>query len=260
MPFSFQLLIALRMNIIEQLYRLLRPLFPALILAILGILCVNWRRYRIATGSLLLGALWMWLCCTPAFAIWLQQRLAHQYPQKAAAAYPKVDAIVVLGGGELPRAGSDWGDDPTDTQATRAGFGLQLFMSSRADIILLSGGEQEAMQMAHELQQQGVPANALQTENASMSTYQNALYSAAILRREKLQRILLVTSAMHMPRALACFKRQGLTAIPAPAVGTDRESPHISHLWRPQRAALRLSDRCLREYLGLWCYKLLGWA
>lgn len=228
-------------------------------LAFLGAPFLCWRRYLLAIGLLAAATLWIGLCSTPAFAIWLLRGLEHPYAQITAANYPQADAIVVLGGGRLPQSGVDWGSADPHVRATRLGFGLQLLRNSRASVMLLSGDDQ-ALQMAQKLQEQGVPASELITEDASNNTYENALYSASILKRKKLQSILLVTSRIHMPRAQATFVRQGLTVIPAPApdpVGTSR---HMSHSWWPRRAALRLSAVCLREYMGLWGYRLRGWA
>lgn len=196
----------------------------------------------------------------PAFATWLQRGLENQYPSKPVTSYPKADAIVIPGGGVLPQSSNDWSDEETDRRTTRLGVGLQLYRNSRASIILLSGGDHEATRMASMLQHQGVPVSALRTEDVSTTTHQNALYSATMLKREQRQSILLVTSAMHMPRAAASFKRQGLTVIPVPACDSARPLPSMGNSWWPQRAALRLSTRCLREYFGLWGYKLRGWA
>jgi uncharacterized SAM-binding protein YcdF (DUF218 family) len=247
------------MGLVEQLGCLSHPVLQAILLAILGMLLLWRRRYRAATGLLLLAMLWLWLCATPAFALWLWQGLDCPQAQTNAATYPKADAIVVLGGGRLPQQGAGWSTDDARVQATRLGFGLQLFRNSRASTMLLSGDDQ-ALKMARKLEQQGIPASALITESASANTHQNALYSAAILKRKKLQRILLVTSDIHMPRASASFTRQGLTVIPAPAPDPDGRRLKRSHPWLPQRAALSLSARCLREYLGLWSYRLRGWA
>jgi uncharacterized SAM-binding protein YcdF (DUF218 family) len=245
------------MGLISQLDRLTHPIIQAAILVVACLILLRWGRYRLAMGSLVLATAWLWLCATPAFATWLQQGIERPYAQQEAAAYPVADVIVVLGGGKLPRSGIDWNMD--DTPTTRLGFGLQLYHASRASGMLLSGGDQ-ALGMARKLREQGVPAAALQTEDASANTHQNALFSANILKREKLQRILLVTSGIHMPRALASFERQGLTVIPAPAFDPHDEPWQLGNPWLPRRAALTLSARCLREYIGLMGYRLRGWA
>jgi uncharacterized SAM-binding protein YcdF (DUF218 family) len=246
------------MGVVEQLARLSHPALQAEFLAILGLFFLH-RHRRSAIVLLSLATLWIWLCSTPAFAIWLKQGLERPYVQRKADAYPQADVIVVLGGDELPQSGVDWSVDDAAAQATRLGFGLRLFRNSRANTILLSGNDQ-ALEMAQKLREQGVPASALITEDASANTHQNALYSAVILKRKKLLRILLVTSGIHMTRAMASFNRQGLTVIPAQAFNNDDGFEPISHPWWPKRAALSLSAHCLREYLGLWGYRLCGWA
>ncbi|MGY3038780.1 uncharacterized SAM-binding protein YcdF (DUF218 family) [Rhodanobacter sp. TND4EL1] len=246
------------MNLVEQLAHLSHPVLQAGMLAVPGLLLLHRRRFCLAGSLLTLAVLWTWLCATPAFAGWLQQGLERQYVQQSASAYATADAIVVLGGGKLP-SGNDWSAGDMNGRPTRLGFGLELFRDQRARTILLSGDDQ-ALKMEQQLQQQGVPGSALLTEDESINTHQNALFSARLLKHEKMQRILLVTSGIHMPRAAACFTHQGMTVIPAPVPDSAAEYPQGSHSWWPERKALSLTRHCLREYLGLWSYKLFGWA
>jgi hypothetical protein len=106
----------------------------------------------------------------------------------------------------------------------------------------------------------GVPAAALLFEDRSRSTRENARYSAELIQTHGFARVLLVTSAPHMPRALATFHAAGIDAVPAP---TDfevlPEPPHLLR-WLPDAQALADSTRALKEYLGLWVYRWRGWA
>lgn len=243
------------MDLLEYLFY---PIYQAAILAAIGLYFLCRRRYRPALVSLVLGACWLWLCATPAMATRLRESLEHHYPQRDASTYAKADAIVILGGGALPRYGLGPNTDDAYSLATRIGFGLQLFRDARADMVLLSGSDQ-AQRMARRLLWQGVPPNALQTECASTNTHENAVFSAAMLKRAKRSRILLVTSGFHMPRAAAAFANQGLDVIPAPSYDPVYPSWQ-AHPWWPKRSALHLSGHCLREYAGLWWYRLRGWA
>jgi uncharacterized SAM-binding protein YcdF (DUF218 family) len=245
------------MGFMELLARLTHPGNQAILLALLGIALWRWRGARTGGVVLMVAILWLWLWSAPAVAAWLQRGLEHGYQQKPAVAYPVADAIVVLGGGDLPPPAGDWSDGDGGAEITRLGFGLQLYQAQRAGTLLLSGGDQ-SLKMEHRLERQGVPIAAMRTEDTSENTHQNALYSAAILKRENLRRILLVTSGIHMPRARASFAREGLTVIPAPA--PDPGTLRSSYRWWPQRAALTMSARCLREHLGLWVYRLRGWV
>lgn len=243
------------------LYGYSHPITQTVILCLIGLLFVLMRRYRIGLSMVTLGILWVTFCAIPVFVDRLQHGLEDQYAIRPALAYPMVDAIVVLGGDISPHGNIDWNDDTDTTAATRAGFGYLLFKAGRAPLILLSAGEDGALHMARMLEQQGVPPTALLVESRSVTTYENALYSAAILRHEGIRRILLVTSAIHMPRATASFRKQGLDVVPAPVFDSSQNNPYRNnHRWWPQRAELWRCSHILHEYIGLWIYKLRGQA
>ena len=81
--------------------------------------------------------------------------------------------------------------------------------------------------------------------------------------------MLLVTSAIHMPRSVALFKHQGIEVIPAPADYTVTQqgwdnmfSPDLPSLLinlLPNASSLSLTTNALKEYLGLFVYHLQGW-
>jgi uncharacterized SAM-binding protein YcdF (DUF218 family) len=245
---------------LDWLHPLSWPAIQAAVVGTIGLLLLALRRYRTGVFLAVLAAAWIWLCATPSFATWLHQGLQDGYPPRAAAAYPEAQAIVVLGGSDLLRSSRPGRANDGSVSPSRVGFGLALYQAERAPIVLLSGGGGAAIKMARTLSREGVPAGALQTETRSSNTHENALYSAAILQREHKQRILLVTSAMDMPRASASFERQGLTVIPAPVPYDPDWLGVTQHDWWPRHRALYLTSRCLHEIVGLWAFKLLGWA
>ena len=77
-----------------------------------------------------------------------------------------------------------------------------------------------------------VPEDALWYETKSLNTYENALHTRQILDKNGISHIVLVTSAVHMPRALALFEKQGFSVIPAP---TDYNVTQADwdRLWEP---------------------------
>lgn len=95
----------------------------------------------------------------------------------------------------------------------------------------------------------GVPGEAMVLEDRSRNTSQNAEYSAEILAEQGIRRILLVTSAHHMPRAKRLFEAQGLKVVP---VATDHEV--LSRpVWRrllPDTIALDESSRAIKEIVA----------
>ncbi|TCV97594.1 uncharacterized SAM-binding protein YcdF (DUF218 family) [Luteibacter rhizovicinus] len=244
------------MNLPGAIGWLSHPALQVALLLLLALILFTFRWRRPGLVAACVAVAWLWVSSTPAFALWMQDGLQNAYVSRDAAAYPTADAIVILGGGTLPRGGLDWREDEARAQATRLGFGLELFRHARAETILLSGGDQ-ALKMAHRLEEQGVPSTAVLTEDESINTHENAVNSAALLKKENLHSILLVTAGIHMPRALASFAHEGIVVIPAPPV--DR-SLIDSPPWWPKRKALTLTARCLREYVGMWGYRLRGWV
>src|SRR5664279_2659756 len=115
----------------------------------------------------------------------------------------------------------------------------------------------------------GVPAQAIWQEDQSQNTYENALYCARILKTKGITRVILVTSAMHMPRSVALFKKQGIDVIPAPTDYTVTQSTldGLNHepflAWvvdvLPNASSLSLTANVLKEYFGIFAYRLQGW-
>ena len=104
-------------------------------------------------------------------------------------------------------------------------YAARIYKEGKAAHILLSGGEitwmkatssTPADEMAEILQSLGVPKEALWLENKSQNTHENAVFSKVILDEKGIKKILLVTSATHMPRAVALFQKLGLEVIPLP--------------------------------------------
>ena len=105
----------------------------------------------------------------------------------------------------------------------------------------------------------GVPTRHLILEEQSKNTHDNAVNSASVLSARGLHKVLLVTSAFHMPRANALFQNQDLEVVPAP---TDYQRvilkatlpggiPGVKNLYRTTEA--------LHEIVGYWIYRWRGW-
>ena len=115
----------------------------------------------------------------------------------------------------------------------------------------------------------GVPETAVWQQPYSQNTYQDALYSRDILAEKGVERILLVTSALHMPRSVAIFRKQGIDVIPAPTDFLISQAEWEDALtggpvqwlsnFLPSEDALEVTTDCLKEYIGLLVYRLRGW-
>ncbi len=215
------------------------------------------RILKLAWVLLLAATLLLVAASTPTAAFWLECALVGPTRPLAPAEYPRVAAIVVLGGEKESNDPVD--ADASDGSMTRLGTGRALLRAHRAPVILLSGGKGEAERMKSRLLAQGGPPARILIETRSHDTRENALYSAPILRRLGANRILLVTSSMHMRRAAGSFRKLGFDVIPAPSPDWARRELR-GDFWQVRERALKRSGECLHELLGLGVYEGLGWA
>ncbi|MDG4550522.1 MAG: YdcF family protein [Candidatus Contendobacter sp.] len=252
----------------KVLSQLAYPLSTALLLAV-GAGVLLWRGRRRSGGWLLALALgWLWLWSTPAFSDWVRATLEQRHPPVLLAQLPAADAIVVLGGVTEAAAPPLRPDPNLSAAIDRIWYAARLYRAGKAPSVLVSGGNlpwsdgaPESSVMAELLEEWGVPAAAIVQESASRTTRENRDRSLPILRARGVRRILLVTSALHMPRALALFQATELEVMPAP---TDFETrfPGNAHplRWLPDAQALADGSRAFKEYLGRWVDRLAGFG
>ena len=139
------------------------------------------------------------------------------------------------------------------------GHAARLHHAGKAPLLVLSGGsdpdvthgtEAQAMQMLlHDL---SVSNAAMLQEGSSRTTRQNAENSAALLKHRGISRVLLVTSALHMTRAVAQFQAAGLAVVPVATDHTDPLALNNISAWMPDAGALADSGRAFKEVLGRW--------
>lgn len=254
----------------------LYPLGLALLLQLAGLLG---RRRRWGAGLSGAGVTLLWLASTPLVSrelIWsLEEQASRLTPQPL----PRADAVLVLGGGLrpalAPRRGVELGE-----AGDRLLTGIALLRQEKAPLLVVSGGRiaftagdsappetDSAARLAMEL---GVPAgrllrNTLGTgPDGARNTGEEARAIAALARQRGWRSLLLVTSATHLPRALASFRQRlsadtDLRLIP---VACDYQLPQRSLMGRPTVASALLSllpnadalagtTLALKERLGL---------
>lgn len=190
---------------------------------------------------------------------------------------PKTDAIVVLGGGtdapDFPRPMVD-----VTAAGDRILYGGLLYKEGKAPFILLSGGNiswmetkgnTPAEQMAQILSLMEIPKDAILLQTQSQNTYEDALYSSQILKEMGFNRILLVTSALHMPRSVGLFEKQGIEVIPAPtdfrvtrSAWENLKNPSLESFLVnlfPNVSNATVLTNALKEYIGMIVYRMRGW-
>jgi uncharacterized SAM-binding protein YcdF (DUF218 family) len=139
-------------------------------------------------------------------------------------------AIVLLG------CRIEAGGRPGAAAQRRADAAARAWHDGVAKLVVASGGRRwreisEAEALAEALVGAGVAPDAIVRELCSLSTRENALYSARILRARGARRVAVVTCDWHLPRALVCFRAAGLDAIGIPA-----QSPPAGLATRARRA------------------------
>jgi uncharacterized SAM-binding protein YcdF (DUF218 family) len=103
-----------------------------------------------------------------------------------------------------------------------------------------------------------VPGAATVVEPQSRNTYENIAFSLPLLQRHR-DHLWLVTSALHLPRAMAVAARQGLRPTPYPCF--QRASPSASlRDWLPSNQGPAAFEIAMHEHLGMIWYRLRGWS
>ena len=250
--------------------------------------------YPLSLACLLLAALLvlrrsprrvLWLGLAAFFLLWLggnrlvSMALARplEWQYLPPAVLPHADAIVLLGGGEMPPAPPQ----PlagVNEAGDRIIYTAWLYQQGAAPHVLASGGivgvdgpavQSGAESMTQLLGIMEVPPAAVWQEARSRNTYENAVETKKLLDPKGIQRIILVTSALHMPRARAIFSKLGFDVIPAPTDYTVTRAAWDYYLTPdpaiqvfnlfPTTEALDNTMRAVKEYIGIVVYRLRGW-
>ncbi|GAB4228532.1 MAG: YdcF family protein [Elainellaceae cyanobacterium] len=241
-------------------------------LLLIGALITLWKRPRLSAVLILLALLALLIPSNSWIAAQTVRSLEWQ--NLPAANLPTADAIVVLGGATRPQKYPRPWVDVAD-EGDRILHGARLYLQGKAPLLILSGGRidwqnnaaSESADMAQIAIALGVPASAILQDPTSLNTYENAVNVKQILQARNINRVLLVTSAMHMPRSIAIFKKQGIEAVPAPTdflisqeqLQSPKTPQEVVLNLLPDSQNLNQFTRAMKEYIGLVVYRLKGW-
>ncbi len=241
-------------------------------IVLLGIALVFLKRRRVfGRVAIALALSLLWLSSTALVKDALVSSLERRYLPEA---LPQSTAIVVLGGATRSQnAPRPWVD--VTESGDRILHAAKLYREGKAPRLILSGGRiewsgagrAESADMAELLVFMGVPEAAMLQDGTSLNTRQNAVNVQKIVKQEKIQGpLLLVTSAFHMPRSIAIFRKLDLDVIPAPtdflvASGDARRSSAQARLLSllPDAENLFYTTKAIKEYVGMVVYWLKGW-
>ena len=211
----------------------------------------------------LMGFLIIYLPATLFGSNALVAPLEARHPAFSPEELPEADAIVLLGGASDGESRFGRGGD-LNNGADRLTTTAELYFAGKAPVILISGGAEpgqipEAELLAQILKGLRIPASAILLEPNSRTTYDNAVMSGELLKNAGYSHILLVTSGVHMRRAITLFQNQGLQVTGA---ATDHQIPKFQDSlvpgWLPTYYRLARSSRAIHEWVGYFVYDLTG--
>ena len=162
--------------------------------------------------------------------------------------------VVVLGGGHISDSQLPSLSQLSKSSLARLMEGIRIHRMLHGSRIVLSGGSAfdpvpNAIVMSKVALAMGVDKQDLLLETLSRDTKDEARLIREIVGNE---RFILVTSAFHMPRSMALFRKLGMEPIPAPTDYWTKESQRINPgMFFPTADGLRKAERAFHEYLGL---------
>jgi uncharacterized SAM-binding protein YcdF (DUF218 family) len=169
--------------------------------------------------------------------------------------------IVVLGGGHISDPNLPITSQIGEDTLVRLIEGIRLYRKYAGAKLVLSGGRgfdpvPEAQIMAGLAHELGVNENDILIESKSKDTEDEANFIKPIVNKD---RFILVTSASHMPRSMAIFRKLGMNPVPTPTGHKVKDSQSFnSLLFFPKAENLLKSEAGMHEYLGMVWAKLRG--
>ncbi|MNF89369.1 hypothetical protein D3C84_718920 [compost metagenome] len=220
-------------------------------------------RPRLAGACFALGLGGFWLMSLPVVVEWSADLLEREPPlarEEWSTLGQRADAIVVLGSGR-EHGDVAWGaDQPTGIGLERQRYAARLAKASGLPV-LASGGlhygipPTEAQMMADSLRDDfGVTVR--WQEGKSRTTWENAQFTAQLLLPQGVKRVVIVTHAAHMPRAVWSFRKAGFDVVAAPMgfLGGDNARPLGG--WLPESKSIWQSGQLMNEAVGQIGYSL----
>jgi uncharacterized SAM-binding protein YcdF (DUF218 family) len=191
----------------------------------------------------------------------LEQSAAETY--RADVTY---EAVILLGG--LVERSDAAGRPSYNDNIERLLVTYDLLRAGRAEHAIVSGGALdpkvpglvEARVLERQLIAWGIAPERIVVEPSARNTRENAVLSARIAGDHGWKRLLVVTSAFHMPRALGCFRAVGLAVDALPVDYRAYDPGRFSGSWLPRAGYLDRSTMALREWFGYGIYRLRGYA
>lgn len=244
---------------------LAQPLNLAILLLAVALLAAWQGRRRTGLTITFAALLTLSLSAWTSLGAVLLTPLEERFPRPAAMP-PKVDGVIVLGGGfegaiNLSRSGYELND--AGDRFVEAAILARRYPEARVVVTggtgsLVLDGEGDADTAPRLLEALGVARERLVLETKSRDTYENALFTRALVDPRPGETWLLVTSAFHMPRSMALFRKAGFGVTPWPTDFRTSGREGIGLFRDNTQDALRNATTAMREWIGLVAYRVSG--
>jgi uncharacterized SAM-binding protein YcdF (DUF218 family) len=234
-------------------------------IGILGLILLATRFTRLASWLVVTSLVLIALAGLSPLGNALILPLEQRFPPWDASRGPP-DGIVVLGGAISPDVSAARGAVALDEAAERLTVTAELARRYPNARIVLAGGSSalvfpegaEAAFAVRELEALGVAHDRITAEEQSRNTIENAVFSRLIANPKPGERWLLVTSAYHMPRAMAVFRAAGFAVEAYPVDWRTRGPIDAARPFASLGDGLRRTDTAAHEWIGLLTYRLTG--
>ena len=205
--------------------------------------------------------------CTPLTS-WLLSGLEGRYTRIRLEDAAASDLIVCLGGGAEPNIMEPTGVN-FNSSADRLTTALALLSLQKAPtLIVTGGGYQKSGKMYSEadaavgyLKEKLRLAGDIRSLGVCADTHDESLKIATLMKQHGWKNLLLVTSATHMPRAMAVFQKAGVTAqaVPCDYQSSFNRLTDIHWLHLPDTGSMQGFTAWMHEIIGSWVYRWRGW-
>ena len=242
-----------------------QPLSIGFLFSALAALLAFAGRRRFGGLSALLAALVLFITLFTTVGTMALQALEARFPKPSQAPQP-LSCMVVLGGALENEVTTARGGIELNQASDRFVEALRLAIGHPEARILVSGGdgsisgtyEGEAAAAERLFSAFGIAPDRLIKENASRTTYENTLNTAELLKNERLENCLLITSAYHMPRSVGLFRKAGIAVTPWPVDYRTSGIVGLSLDFTQPSLNAQLATTAAREWMSLAAYYLTG--
>jgi len=247
---------------------LLEPLGALWLLMALGVLWLLWRKERRSAAWLGAPTLLLLLLGSTPLAEILVRRAEQPYAPQSNASQPPADAVVALGGGH-GISNYDLLGFTTGEAGSRLLTAVALVRQGRAKTLVLGGSwpmaEGASVPQMSVVQDWVVgwhlTSGVVTNLGVCKDTHDEALACRRLQEAHGWQRVILVTSALHLRRSVAVFAKAGVEVVPVAADFQAAGVPKTPGQWSPfpRQGRLVLLSRYSHEVIGWWVYHWRGW-